>query len=214
MVFRTCQELLVQKERLASLGQASVEYVYVNNPIPTVSGNRISRFDFTATVNPVLKPMSDPKPMEQIKPNYFGGANFEARTVKDIIEPAKSISNKISVRAALDQMHAQATDSSPVVDQCGELLGILSKNKMNRNVGGFGHDPRTEPVEAHIEKNNAYCFEDQTIAEAEQMMLNAKLGEVFVVTREKLLVGTINIEAIAQEGKKLGSRLHLTSSPI
>jgi len=32
-------------------------------------------------------------------------------------------------------------------------------------------------------------------------MLNAKLGEVFVVTREKLLVGTINIEAIAQEGK-------------
>jgi signal-transduction protein with cAMP-binding, CBS, and nucleotidyltransferase domain len=148
------------------------------------------------------------KPMEQIKPNYFGGANFEARTVKDIIEPAKSISNKVSVRAALDQMQAQATDSSPVVDQCGELLGILSKNKMNRNVGGFGHDPKTEPVEAHIEKNNAYCFEDQTIAEAEQMMLNAKLGEVFVVTREKLLVGTINIEAIAQEGKKLGSRLN------
>jgi hypothetical protein len=37
------------------------------------------------------------------------------------------------------------------------------------------------------------------------MMLNAKLGEVFVVTREKLLVGMINIQAIAQEGKKLGS---------
>src|SRR5438874_13613226 len=28
-------------------------------------------------------------PMEQIKPNYVGGANFEARTVKAIIEPAK-----------------------------------------------------------------------------------------------------------------------------
>jgi hypothetical protein len=39
-------------------------------------------------------------------------------------------------------------------------------------------------------------------------MLNAKLGEVFVVTREKLLVGTINIEAIAQEENKLGSRLN------
>jgi signal-transduction protein with cAMP-binding, CBS, and nucleotidyltransferase domain len=76
--------------------------------------------------------------MEQIKPNYFGGANFKARTVKDIIEPAKSISNKVSVRAALDQMQAQTIDSSPVIDQCGELLGILTKNKMNRNVGGFG----------------------------------------------------------------------------
>ena len=142
--------------------------------------------------------------MKQIKPNYFGGANFEGRTVKDIIEPAKSISNKVSVRAALDQMQTQATDSSPVIDQRGELLGILSKNKMNRNVGGFGHDPKTEPVEAHIEKNNAYCFEDQTIAEAKQMMLNANLGEVFVVTREKLLVGTINIEAIAQGGEENG----------
>ncbi len=138
--------------------------------------------------------------MEQIKRNYFGGANFEARTIKDIIEPAKSISNKVFVSAALDQMQAQATDSSPVIDQCGKLLGTLSKNKMNRNVGGFGHDPKTEPVEAHIEKNNAYCFEDQTIAEAKQIMLNAKMVEVPVVTREKkLLVGTITIKAIAQK---------------
>jgi hypothetical protein len=35
-------------------------------------------------------------------------------------------------------------------------------------------------------------------------MLNAKIGEVPVVTREKLLVGTISIEAIAQK-----KRLHI-----
>src|SRR5437016_3927852 len=137
--------------------------------------------------------------MEQIKANHSGGANLEARPVKDINEPAKSIFNKISVKAALDEMQARAIDSSPVIDQRGELLGTVSKNKMNRNVGGLGHDPETEPVEAHIEKNSAFCFEDQTVAEAEQMMLNAKVGEVPVVTREKLLVGTINIEAIAEK---------------
>src|SRR5438094_4769477 len=137
--------------------------------------------------------------MEQIEPNHDGGANFEARTVKDIIEPAESIFNKASVKAALEEMQARAIDSSPVIDQRGELLGTVSKNKMNRKVGGFGHDPKTEPVEAQIETNNPYCFEDQTVAEAEQMMLNANVGEVPVVTREKLLVGTISIEAIAQE---------------
>src|SRR5204862_5376438 len=137
--------------------------------------------------------------MEQIKHNRFGRANFEARTVKDITESAESIFNKASVKAALDEMQARAIDSSPVSDQRGELLGTVSKNKMNREVGGFGHDPKTEPVEAHIETNNPYCFEDQTVAEAEQMMLNAQVGEVPVVTREKLLVGTISIEAIAQE---------------
>src|SRR5213079_3386549 len=137
--------------------------------------------------------------MEQIKPSPFGAANFEARIVKNIIEPAKSIFNKASVKTALDEMQARATDSSPVIDQRGELFGTVSKNKMNREVGGFGHDPKTEPVEAQIETNNPYCFEDQTVAEAEQMMLNANVGEVPVVTREKLLVGTISIEAIAQE---------------
>ena len=140
--------------------------------------------------------------MEQIKPNHCGGANFEARTVKDITESAESIFNKASVKAALDEMQARAMDSSPVIDQRGELLGTVSKNKMNREVGGFGHDPKTEPVEAHIEKNNPYCFDDQTVAAAEQMMLEAKVGEVFVVTREKFLVGTINIEAIAQEKRR------------
>ena len=137
--------------------------------------------------------------MEQIKPNGSQAANFKARTVKDIIKPAKSISDKVSVKVALDEMQAREIDSSPVTDERGELLGTLSKNKMNRNVGGLGHDPKTEPVKAHIEKNSAYCFEDQTIAEAEQIMLKAKVGEVPVVTGEKLLVGAINVDAIARE---------------
>jgi signal-transduction protein with cAMP-binding, CBS, and nucleotidyltransferase domain len=140
--------------------------------------------------------------MEQITPNHSGGANFEARTVKDIIEPAKSIFNKASVKAALDEIQARAIDSSSVIDQRGELLGTVSKNKMNRQVGGLGHDPKTESVEAQIERTNPYCFEDQTVAEAEQMMLSAKVDKVPVVTRGKLLVGTISIEAIAQEKRR------------
>jgi len=137
--------------------------------------------------------------MKQIKHNHSRGAHLEARTVKDIIKPAESILNKVCVKEALDEMQARAVDSSPVIDQRGELLGTVSKNKMNREVGGFGHDPKTEPVEAHIEQNSPYCFEDQTVAAAEQMMLNTKIGEVFVVSREKLLVGTINIESIVAQ---------------
>ena len=137
-----------------------------------------------------------------MEPNHSRAVNFEARTIKDIIEPAKSIFNKVSVKAALDEMQARAIDSSPVIDQRGELLGTVSKNKMNREVGGLGHDPKTEPIEAHMEKNNPYCFDDETVAEAEQMMLNAKVGEIPVVTREKLLLGTVNIEAIAQERRR------------
>jgi IMP dehydrogenase len=133
------------------------------------------------------------------KPNPAGDANLDARPVKDIIEPAKTVLGKVSVQAALDEMQARGIDSALVTDQRGELLGTVSSNEMNRKVGGLGHDPKTEPVETQVEKNNVNCFEDQTVAEAEQIMCDAKVTEVPVVTREKLLVGTTNLEAIAQD---------------
>jgi CBS domain-containing protein len=136
------------------------------------------------------------------KPNPAGDANLDARPVKDIIEPAKTVLGKVSVQAALDEMQAREIDSAVVTNQRGELLGTVSSNEMNRKVGGLGHDPKTEPIEAQVEKNNVYCFEDQTVAEAEQIMCDAKVAEVPVVTREKLLVGTTSLEAIAQDKRR------------
>jgi IMP dehydrogenase len=133
------------------------------------------------------------------KPNPAGDANLDVRPVKDIIAPMKTVLGKVSVQAALDEMRARGIDSALVTDQRGELLGAVSSNEMNQKVGGLGHDPKTERVETQVEKNNVYCFEDQTVAEAEQIMLDAKVAEVPVVTRQKLLVGTTNLEAIAQD---------------
>ena len=140
--------------------------------------------------------------MEHIEPNHSRGVKFEARTVKDMIESAKSIFNNVSVKVALDDLQAREIDSSPVTNEHGELLGSVSKNKMNWEVGGFGHDPKTTPVEALIEPNNVHCFEDQTVAEAEQIMHDAKVGQVPVVTRERLLLGTINIKTIVEEQRR------------
>ena len=138
------------------------------------------------------------------KPNPAGDANLDARPVKDIIEPAKTVLGKVSVsvQTALDEMQARGIDSALVTNQHGELLGTVSSNEMNRKVGGLGHDPKTEPIEAQVEKNNVYCFEDQTVAEAEEIMCDAKVAEVPVVTREKLLVGTANLKAIAQDKRQ------------
>ena len=149
------------------------------------------------------------------KPTPAGDANPDARPVKEVIEPAKAVLGKVSVsvQTALDEMQAQGIDSALVTNQRGELLGTVSSNEMNRKVGGLGHDPKTEPVEAQVEKKNVYCFEDQTVAQAEQIMCDAKVTEVPVVTREKSLLGTTNLEAIAQDNEEedprtSGTRLH------
>ena len=136
------------------------------------------------------------------KPNPDGEANHDASPVKDIIEPAKTVLGEVSVQTALDEMQARGIDSALVTNQRGELLGTVSSNEMNQKVGGLGHDPKTEPVEAQVKKNNVYCFEDQTVAEAEQIICDAKVAELPVVTREKLLVGTTNLEAIAQDKRR------------
>ena len=136
------------------------------------------------------------------KPNPAGDANLDARPVKDIIEPAKTVQGEVSVQTALDEMQARGIDSALITNQRGELLGTVSSNEMNQKVGGLGHDPKTEPVEAQLKKDNVYCFEDQTVAEAEQIMCDANVAEVAVVTREKLLLGTTNLEAIAQDKRR------------
>jgi CBS domain-containing protein len=142
------------------------------------------------------------------KPTAAGDANHDARPVKDVMKPAKAVLGKVSVsvQTALEEMHAQGIDSALVTNQRGELLGTVSSNEMNRKVGGLGHDPKTEPVEAQVQKKNVYCFEDQTAAQAEQIMCDAKVAEVPVVTREKLLVGTTNLEAIAQDNDRENPR--------
>lgn len=136
------------------------------------------------------------------KPSLAEEANPDARPVKDIINPAKTVPGEVSVQTALDEMQARGIDSALVTNQHGELLGIVSRHEMNRKVGGLGHDPKTEPVEPQVEANIDCCFEDQTVGEAEQIMRDAKVAKVPVVTREKLLVGTVNLEAMAQDKRR------------
>jgi len=126
-------------------------------------------------------------------------AKVDTKSVKEIVEPAQTVRSEASVEAALEKMRAQGIESSAVTDQGGKLLGSVSKNQMNRKVGGLGHDPHTVPVEPQVDKDVACCSENQTIGEAEKVMLAAKVDEVPVVTQDKLVVGKVTLGAIAQK---------------
>ena len=132
-------------------------------------------------------------------------ASRPARLVQDIVDKAKTVPNDLSVKEALDEMKTRQTSSSLVTNRRGELLGTVSKNVMNRMVGGRGHDPRTEAVKAQVEAVKAECFEDQTLAEAENLMRKARVTEIAVVSRGKFLVGTTNLETIARQKDDVAS---------
>ena len=139
-----------------------------------------------------------------MEPNHSRAENdekVETKPVKEIVEPATAVRSEVSVAAALEEMRARRDESAAVTDQSGKLLGGVSKNQMNREVGGFGHDPQAFPVEPQMDKDVARCFEDQTIGEAEKVMREAKVDQVPVVTEEISLVGKATLEAIKQKKK-------------
>ena len=137
--------------------------------------------------------------MKPTHPRTKNEAKVNAKSIKEIVEPAQTVGSEASVEAALEKMRARGNESSAVTDQGGKLLGSVSKNQMNRKVGGWGHDPHTVPVEPQVDKEVACCSEDQTIGEAEKVMIAAKVDEVPVVTQDKLVVGKVTLGAIAQK---------------
>ena len=96
--------------------------------------------------------------------------------------------------------------SSPVTDKDGQLLGTVSASELNRKVGGFGHDPKIELAQTGLDQETVYCFEEQTIAEAEKLMRARNLRQLPVLTREKRMLGIVTLEDIAREQRGTSSQ--------
>ena len=126
------------------------------------------------------------------------------KTLKEIMHgEAKALGPGASVQQACEQLRSEKTPSYPVTDKNGELLGTVSESELNRKVGGFGHDPKTELAQTELNQETVYCFEDQTIAEAEKLMREGNLRQLPVLTREKRMVGIVKLEDIARERELL-----------
>jgi CBS domain-containing protein len=138
----------------------------------------------------------------KIKSAIDRGEEPAPRTLKEIVHfEAKALGPKASVQEACDELRSEGMTSSPVTDKEGQLLGSVSESELNRKVGGFGHDPKIELAQTELNQETVYCFEDQTIAEAEKLMREGNLRQLPVLTREKRMVGIVTLEDIAREQK-------------
>src|ERR1700731_1897486 len=132
-------------------------------------------------------------------------AQFEElapRTLKEIVlGEAKTLRPEASVREACDELRSEGMTSSPVTDTGGQLLGRGSESELKRKVGGFGHDPKIELAQTELNQETVYCFEDQTIAEAEKLMREGNLRQLPWLTRKKRPAGIVTLEDIGREEK-------------
>jgi CBS domain-containing protein len=56
-----------------------------------------------------------------------------------------------------------------------------------------------------LNQETVYCFEDQTMAKAENLMREGNLRQLPVLTREKRMVGIVTLEDIAREQRATSS---------
>jgi CBS-domain-containing membrane protein len=140
--------------------------------------------------------------MEATSPDNQAEAS-RPRTLKDLVQrAAKTLSPETSVQEACDQLRSEKITSSPVTDQYGQLIGTVSESELNRKVGGFGHDPKIELTQTGLNQKTVYCFEDETLAEAERLMKVNNLSQLPVLTREKRMLGMVTLADIAREQKR------------
>jgi CBS domain-containing protein len=122
------------------------------------------------------------------------------RTIKEIMRcRSETVRCQDSVQHALDELKSRGVSSAPLIDKDGQLAGSVSETELTRKVAGFGHDPKAEHAENVRNPDVPFCFEDQTADEARRLMVEKRLTELPVLTREKLLVGIIALENITED---------------
>jgi CBS domain-containing protein len=100
----------------------------------------------------------------------------------------------------LDQAARRMKDldvgTMPVCD--GErLIGMLTDRDIVVRAVAAGADPRRTPVRDAMTPNLRYCFDDQEVEEAAQLMRDEQIRRLPIVNRDKRLTGIVSLGDLA-----------------
>jgi CBS domain-containing protein len=120
-----------------------------------------------------------------------------------------------SIRDAAQRMARLDVGALPVCD--GErLIGMLTDRDIAVRAVANGCDPDSTTVRDCMSPKIIYCFEDQTLEDARQVMEEKQIRRLPVISRDKQLVGILAIGDLAiktDEEQEVGHTLQEISQP-
>jgi CBS domain-containing protein len=136
--------------------------------------------------------------------------------LKDIMtEKVEVAGPDTSLYEAARKMRDLDVGALPVCD--GErLVGMLTDRDLTVRAVAEGRDPKTAPVRESMSAELVYCFEDQSMQEAERLMQEKQIRRLPVLTREKQLAGIVSLGDLAtktDEARAVGKTLEKVSEP-
>ena len=112
------------------------------------------------------------------------------------------------VREAAYKMRVDDVGVLPVADG-HKLAGIITDRDITVRVTAEGRDPNTTPVRDAFTQGVEYCFEDQSVEEAVELMSKKQIRRLVVLNHEDRLAGIVSMSDIIQDtgDKKMGGEL-------
>jgi CBS domain-containing protein len=110
----------------------------------------------------------------------------------------KPLQEENTVKQAGETMRSLQEDRFPVA--AGErLVGTVEGKYPDRAAAGHGHDPETTLVRGSMIKKLYYCFENQLLAEAREIMRRNHLLHLPVVDENLRIIGIVALNEVEDE---------------
>ena len=136
--------------------------------------------------------------------------------LRDVMTPmVECIGPDDSVRSAARKMRELDIGAVPVCDD-DHLAGMLTDRDIAVRCAADGHDPKTCRVRDVMTPDVVYCFDDQPVEEAEQVMQERQIRRLVVLDRDKRLAGIISLGDLAvrtRDREHVCAVLHDVSEP-
>src|SRR5262245_49681948 len=120
--------------------------------------------------------------------------------VRDVMTPgAECISPDATLQEAARKMQMLDVGPLPVCGDNNKLVGMLTDRDIVVRVVAEGGDARTAKVRDAMTEGISYCFENDDVKQAAQLMRLKQIRRLVVLNEDKHLVGIVSLGDLAVE---------------
>ena len=122
--------------------------------------------------------------------------------VKEVAsDEPKPLQAKSSLKEAGEKMRSLNADRLPVASG-DRLVGAVEGKYPERKAAGFGHDPETTLVRGIMSEKAYYCFGNQSLDEAREIMREHHLQYLPVVDENMRVIGVVSLSDLVAQGPR------------
>jgi CBS domain-containing protein len=138
--------------------------------------------------------------------------------VRDIMTAdVECIKPSTTLREAARTMRDLNVGPLPVCGDNDRLVGMITDRDIAIRAVAEGDDPDATPVSAAMTPKIIYCYDDQDVHDAAQLMEDNQVRRLVVLNRDKRLVGIVSLGDLAvdtRDEQLAGHTLEAISEPV